>query len=234
MTISKSLSARQALNLQIEPSPFNDSAISLVSSFEGSSGSASSTSTSHTSGGPSSSESVGGSRATLICTVLCVHDFSSDEEHALSFRRNELLEVLKQEDTGWWAAMRRGTTTVGWIPEAYVKALTREMAETLRRITPELRVYEYQAELLYNTAPPNRQGLLDSDLHRSLPPAYRPTPTTPVSPLSRLLILVFPFLTHFGRLRVRDRRHPETYPYLVHDRGMLFLGVLREKAPRAH
>ncbi|KAJ3535720.1 hypothetical protein NMY22_g6360 [Coprinellus aureogranulatus] len=177
MTISKSISVRQALNLQIEAHPYNDSAISLISSFESSS--ASSSSASH-SGPQSSSESVAGNAATVICTVLCMHDFSSDEEHALSFRRNELLEVVKQEDTGWWAAMRKGSTVVGWIPEAYVKALTREMAESLRRITPELRVYEYQAELLYNAAPTSRPIAMTSvDLHRSLPPAYKPTPSTP-------------------------------------------------------
>lgn len=163
-----------------------------------------------------------------------MHDFSSDEEHALPFRRNELLEVVKQEDTGWWAAMRKGTAIVGWIPEAFVKSLTPEMAETLRRITPELRVYEYQAEVLYNTAPTNRPIAMDSNLHRSLPPPYRPTPTTPVSTALQLLIVRFPFLTYFGRLRVRDRHHPGIYPYLAHDPEILFLGVLRGKSIAAH
>ncbi|KAJ6617641.1 hypothetical protein B0H10DRAFT_1298155 [Mycena sp. CBHHK59/15] len=34
-------------------------------------------------------------------------DFESAETDNLTFRKNEILDGAKQEDTGWWAAMRR-------------------------------------------------------------------------------------------------------------------------------
>ncbi|KAF6754307.1 ras guanine nucleotide exchange factor domain-containing protein [Ephemerocybe angulata] len=148
------------------------------------------TSSASHSGGQSSTESpsVSASPVTVICSVLCLHDFTSDEEHGLSFRRNEILEVVQKEDTGWWAAMRRKGTIVGWIPEAFVTPLTPAMAEHLREIREELRVYEYQAEQLYNAVPPSKPSLQDPDLH--------PLPTTigqrPSSP------------KHLSRTRSRD------------------------------
>ncbi|KAF7307282.1 hypothetical protein MIND_00522100 [Mycena indigotica] len=89
----------------------------------------------------------------VICSVLCMFDFESSDEDHLQFRKNEILDVVKQEDTGWWAAMRRGGDQIGWIPQAFVSPLTEEMTEKLLNVREELRVYEYSAEQLYNAAP---------------------------------------------------------------------------------
>lgn len=70
-----------------------------------------------------------------------------------------MLEIVKQEDSGWWAAMRKGGKTIGWIPQTFVKSLTEDMAEKLRNIREELRIYEYQAEQLYNSVPISRIDL---------------------------------------------------------------------------
>ncbi|KAF7303012.1 hypothetical protein MKEN_01264100 [Mycena kentingensis (nom. inval.)] len=90
----------------------------------------------------------------VICSVLCMYDFldTNDPDH-LQFHKNEILDVVKQENTGWWAAMRRGGDQIGWIPQAFVSPLTEEMTERLRNVREELRVYEYSAEQLYNAAP---------------------------------------------------------------------------------
>ena len=50
-----------------------------------------------------------------ICYALCLHDYLSDDPTHLSFDRNEILEIIAQEETGWWAAMRPGEDKVGWI-----------------------------------------------------------------------------------------------------------------------
>lgn len=85
--------------------------------------------------------------------MLCLHDFDSDDPDHLPFSKNEILEIVKQEESGWWAAMRKGFTRVGWIPRAYVQPLSEEMADKLWNVREELRAYEYGAEQLYNTAP---------------------------------------------------------------------------------
>lgn len=136
----------------------------------------------------------------IICTVLCMYDFQSDDPSHLSFSKNEMLDIITQEATGWWAAMRRGASVVGWIPQAFVRPLSMEMTERLRNIREELRVFEYDAEQLYNSAPisrlscdlePQRSLLTDTERHvsvrsqRSLPethqrPYHPPSPKTPV------------------------------------------------------
>lgn len=63
----------------------------------------------------SSSKSSAGSRGYRICYALCLHDYLSDDPTHLPFTRNEILEIVAQENTGWWAAMRPGEDTVGWI-----------------------------------------------------------------------------------------------------------------------
>ncbi|KAF7337603.1 hypothetical protein MSAN_02233600 [Mycena sanguinolenta] len=94
----------------------------------------------------------------VIFSVLCMYDFKSDDADHLEFSKNEILDVVKQEDTGWWAAMRRNGDFIGWIPQAFVNPLTDDMAEKLLNVREELRVYEYDAEQLYNAAPTVRNN----------------------------------------------------------------------------
>lgn len=133
-------------------------------------------------------------------TVLCMYDFQSDDSVHLSFRRNEMLDIITREATGWWAAMRRGGNVVGWIPQAFVCPLSEEMAERLRSVREELRVFEYGAERLYSTPtsqissgtesplltraaeaenhPPARLPWSSPESHRR--PHHPPSPRTPV------------------------------------------------------
>lgn len=139
-----------------------------------------------------------------------MHDFLSDDSTHLSFSRNEILDIFKQEESGWWAAMRRGGDTIGWIPQAFVRPLEEEMAERLLNVREELRIYEYEAEQLYISAPISQipyeepeifpsllpQDSMEasvyqniSDLRRSGRPYPPPSPATPMPqpPLSTLL-----------------------------------------------
>ena len=65
-------------------------------------------------------------------------DFTSSEAELLSFRKNELLDIIKCTD-GWWAAMKKGDTILGWVPQTFVTPLSQEMAEKLQDIREELR-----------------------------------------------------------------------------------------------
>jgi Variant SH3 domain len=65
-------------------------------------------------------------------------DFTSSEPGLLSFRKNELLDIVKCSD-GWWAAMKKGDTILGWVPQTFVTPLSQEMAEKLQDIREELR-----------------------------------------------------------------------------------------------
>ncbi|KAJ7654130.1 hypothetical protein DFH06DRAFT_521946 [Mycena polygramma] len=89
----------------------------------------------------------------IICSVLCMYDYKSTDTDRLEFLKNEILDVVEQTDSGWWAAMRRGGDFIGWIPRNFVKPLSKEMAEKLWNIRQELRGYEYDAaEQLYSAA----------------------------------------------------------------------------------
>jgi Variant SH3 domain len=65
-------------------------------------------------------------------------DFTSSETELLSFRKNEILDIVKCTD-GWWAAMKKGGTLLGWVPQTFVTPISKEMAERLRDIREDLR-----------------------------------------------------------------------------------------------
>ncbi|KAJ7024347.1 ras guanine nucleotide exchange factor domain-containing protein [Mycena alexandri] len=146
MTLAHSSHLRQSLHLNIDASPYDLDGIPSGSNSPSSSARAS-IGTEITSPTPSSMSEL------VLCSVLCMYDFQSPDTDHLQFRKNEILDVVKQEDTGWWAAMRRGGDFIGWIPQAFVNPLSEEMTEKLWNIREELRVYEYDAEQLYNAAP---------------------------------------------------------------------------------
>lgn len=162
--MSRSKIARQSLQLRIDPTPHPSQAIATTSSISSSSSSAR-TNLTASSTTPSSGVSTQSS-----LSVLCFYDFHSTDKDQLPFHKNEVLEIVKQEDTGWWAAMRQGGNTIGWIPEAFVKTLTEDMADRLRSMREEVRIYEYNAEQLYNSAP---TSLIQPDEEQSTEPSAK-------------------------------------------------------------
>ncbi|KII94039.1 hypothetical protein PLICRDRAFT_50030 [Plicaturopsis crispa FD-325 SS-3] len=139
---SRSLSIKRSLRLSIDPSPYRKSSDISTASESPSASTRSTTS-------PPTSES----DDWVIFSVLCLHDFESTEEDHLAFRQNEILDVVRQEPSGWWAALRPNGPQVGWIPSSFVQPLSEDMAEKLRPMREELRLFEYDAERLYNSAP---------------------------------------------------------------------------------
>ncbi|KAJ3815612.1 ras guanine nucleotide exchange factor domain-containing protein [Lentinula aff. lateritia] len=204
-TASHSQTIRQSLHLSIEPPSYFSSPtqFSPDSPYTSSSSARPSSGTAGTSPLSSGSDSI-------IYSVLCMHDFLSDDPTHLSFSRNEILDIFKQEESGWWAAMRRGGDTIGWIPQAFVRPLEEEMAERLLSVREELRIYEYEAEQLYVSAPISQipyeepeifpsllpQDSMEAGVHQNISDPRRagrpyppPSPATPMPqpPLSTLL-----------------------------------------------
>ncbi|KAK0481525.1 ras guanine nucleotide exchange factor domain-containing protein [Armillaria novae-zelandiae] len=178
-TLSHTAKVRQSLHLSIDPSPFHHfRAPSSDSNTSSSDSTMNSSETAETSPPSSVSEQQGYS------TVLCMYDFQSDDSVHLSFRRNEMLDIITQEATGWWAAMRRGGNVVGWIPQAFVCPLSEEMAERLRSVREELRVFEYGAERLYSAPTSQISSGLETPLLIRATEAENRTPGPARSPWS--------------------------------------------------
>ncbi|KAJ7103128.1 ras guanine nucleotide exchange factor domain-containing protein [Mycena belliarum] len=175
---------RQSLHLNIEASPYD------LTSVPSASGSDSPSSSARASIGTEVSTPGSVMDGVILYSVLCMYDFEPTDADHLGFRKNEILDVIKQEDTGWWAAMRRGGDSIGWIPQAFVSPLTEEMADRLWNVREELRVYEYGAEQLYNAAPTirNHEWYYDNSPEPSPMPSpafgngHRARETYPASP----------------------------------------------------
>jgi son of sevenless-like protein len=90
-----------------------------------------------------------GSSDWRVCYVLCQHDFKSTDRDHLSFRQKEILEIVKKEESGWWAALR--DNRIGWIPSAFVVEITEEAAESLMSANEDVRSYQHDSERLYDS-----------------------------------------------------------------------------------
>ena len=100
-----------------------------------------------------STSSASGRPEWLISSVLCLHDFESSDPDHLPFRQNEILDIVKQELTGWWAALRPNGDRVGWIPSAYVTELDTAELDNLQLVDFDVRVHVYKAGRLENSSP---------------------------------------------------------------------------------
>jgi son of sevenless-like protein len=62
---------------------------------------------------------------TLFCRAL--YDYEAQDASALSFRRNDIIEVLTQQPSGWWDGLLGDER--GWFPSNYVIVISDEEAE---------------------------------------------------------------------------------------------------------
>ncbi|KAF9464143.1 ras guanine nucleotide exchange factor domain-containing protein [Collybia nuda] len=66
-----------------------------------------------------------GEFTTLLCRAL--YDYDAQDASALSFRRNDIIEVLTQQPSGWWDGLLGDER--GWFPSNYVTVISDEEAE---------------------------------------------------------------------------------------------------------
>ncbi|OSD06173.1 ras GEF [Trametes coccinea BRFM310] len=83
--------------------------------------------------------------------VLCLYDYDAEDDSQLSFRRNDILDVVKTEETGWWAAIRPEDNTVGWIPSAFVEPISDALADRLRNSNENVHVYDEDLHRLHGS-----------------------------------------------------------------------------------
>ncbi|RDB17922.1 Cell division control protein 25 [Hypsizygus marmoreus] len=62
---------------------------------------------------------------TLFCRAL--YDYNAQDASALSFRRDDIIEVLTQQPSGWWDGLLGDER--GWFPSNYVEVISDEEAE---------------------------------------------------------------------------------------------------------
>lgn len=66
-----------------------------------------------------------GQFTTLFCRAL--YNYEAQDSSALSFRQDDIIEVLSQQPTGWWDGLLGEDR--GWFPSNYVEIITDEEAE---------------------------------------------------------------------------------------------------------
>jgi len=56
--------------------------------------------------------------------VRAMYDFDSEDATNLTFKRDDIIQVLAQLESGWWAGHCDGRQ--GWFPSNYVQVLTED------------------------------------------------------------------------------------------------------------
>ncbi|KAH9050502.1 ras GEF [Lactarius hengduanensis] len=135
MSVSPSFNRPQSLRLSIDTPALRDYVTATSSPL-----------TSSARREPWSYESPSGECYERICTVICLYDFSSSDQDHLSFRRNDVLDIVKQEDSGWWAAVRSDGSEVGWVPASYVHMLSDHGVERPYTALETTRIPEYRTD----------------------------------------------------------------------------------------
>jgi len=91
-------------------------------------------------------ESPSGECYERICSVIGLYDFFSTDPDRLSFRKHEILEIVQQDESGWWGAVRGDGSEVGWIPARFVHTLSDDAAQRVYNIRVRTRIPGYGAE----------------------------------------------------------------------------------------
>lgn len=88
-------------------------------------------------------ESPSGECYERICSVIGLYDFFSTDPDRLSFRKHEILEIVRQDESGWWGAVRGDGSEVGWIPARFVHPLSDDAAQRVYNIRLRTRIPGY-------------------------------------------------------------------------------------------
>ncbi|KAJ4456286.1 hypothetical protein PAPYR_8584 [Paratrimastix pyriformis] len=76
--------------------------------------------------GPDSGPYWGSPGAANLPLAMARHRYVASpgaEPPELSFRKGELIEVIRQHETGWWVGRLQGQPHTGWFPSSFVQLL---------------------------------------------------------------------------------------------------------------
>jgi son of sevenless-like protein len=125
-------------------------------------------------------ESPSGECYERICSVIGLYDFFSTDPDRLSFRKHEILEIVRQDESGWWGAVRGDGSEVGWIPARFVHTLSDDAARRVYNIRVRTRIPGFGAELGgVKSAPPLSRPV---EIPSPLVPDNEPSDTTQPRP----------------------------------------------------
>ena len=91
-------------------------------------------------------ESPSGEYYERICSVIGLYDFIASDADRLSFRKQEILEIVRKDESGWWGAVRGDGSEIGWIPAKFVRTLSDDVAHRVSDIRERTRIPEFSAD----------------------------------------------------------------------------------------
>lgn len=118
-----------------------------------------------------------------ICSVIGLYDFFSSDPDRLSFRKHDILDIVRQDESGWWGAVRSDGSEIGWIPAKFVRTLEDDAAYSAHDIRERTRVPEFATEAeSVRSAPPLSRRMVESLSSGMAVPDNEPPDTTQVNP----------------------------------------------------
>jgi son of sevenless len=130
-------------------------------------------------------ESPSGDYYERICTVIGLYDYSSSDPDHLSFRKHDILEIVRQDELGWWGAVRSDGSEIGWIPAKFVRALSDDAAHRVYEIRERTQIPQFLADTdNVGTAPPLSIPIVEPSTPSSgtAVPDSEPSDTAELSP----------------------------------------------------
>lgn len=97
-----------------------------------------------------------------ICSVIGLYDFFSSDTDRLSFRKHEILEIVRQDESGWWGAVRNDGSEIGWIPAKFVRPLSDDAVYRVHDIRESSRMPEFAETESVRSAPPLSRRIVES------------------------------------------------------------------------
>jgi son of sevenless-like protein len=128
-------------------------------------------------------ESPSGEYYERICSVIGLYDFVASDPDGLSFRKQEILEIVRQDESGWWGAVRGDGSEIGWIPAKFVRALSDDAAHRVFEIRERTRIPEFSAdpESARSTPPLSSRQIVETPSSGTVDPDNEPSDITQVS-----------------------------------------------------
>ena len=118
-----------------------------------------------------------------ICSVIGLYDFYSSDSDRLSFRKHEILEIVRQDESGWWGAVRNDGSELGWIPAKFVRPLSDDPSYRMQDIREGTRISEFATETKsIRSAPPLSRRIVETLSPGTAVPDNEPSDITQVNP----------------------------------------------------
>ncbi|KAF9899149.1 hypothetical protein BX616_003220 [Lobosporangium transversale] len=86
--------------------------------------------------------------ADIQVLVRAMYDYESEDSTNLSFKKDDVIQVLAQLESGWWAGHCDGRQ--GWFPSNYVQVLGEEDLDSQEEDVEDQDDLDYRRLILWN------------------------------------------------------------------------------------